>query len=166
MLVGVRSYDLLTSAICRQTCGYNGHRKYTDNIEICSTLFYGLVKNHAFHDGNKRTALLTLLAQLQSYNYYPTAGINDFEKLVLAVADDSVSVKYKNAWKKFEKRDDTVIHTIAYVLRRMVENKNTSFQRLPELRQSSGNIRLLQRQSNGKIRHRYIFNERYGSGLA
>lgn len=127
MLVGVRSYDLLTSAICRQTCGYNGHRKYTDNIEICSTLFYGLVKNHAFHDGNKRTALLTLLAQLQSYNYYPTAGINDFEKLVLAVADDSVSVKYKNAWKKFEKKDDTVIHTIAYVLRRMVENKNTSF---------------------------------------
>ena len=88
MLVGVRSFNLLTSAICRQICGYNGRRKYTDNIEICATLFFGLVKNHAFHDGNKGTALLTLLAQLQSYNYYPIAKINEFEKLVLSVADD------------------------------------------------------------------------------
>jgi len=127
MLVGVRSFNLLTSAICRQICGYNGKRKYTNNIEICATLFYGLVKNHAFHDGNKRTALLTLLAQLQAYNYYPTAGINEFEKLVLAVADDSLPVKYKYAWKKFEKKDDTIIYTIAFLLRRMVENKNTSF---------------------------------------
>ena len=26
-------------------------------IDISSTLFYGLVKDHAFHDGNKRTAV-------------------------------------------------------------------------------------------------------------
>ena len=127
MLVGVRSFHLLTSAICRQICGYDGRKKYTDSIEICATLFYGLVKNHAFHDGNKRTALLTLLAQLQAFNYYPTARINDFEKLVLSVADDSLPVKYRKVWKKFEKRDDTVIYTIAYLLRRMVENKNTAF---------------------------------------
>ena len=127
MLVGVRSFNLLTSAICRQICGYNGRRKYTDNIEICATLFFGLVKNHAFHDGNKRTALLTLLAQLQSYNYYPIAKINEFEKLVLSVADDSLPIKYKYAWKKFAKKDDAIIHTIAYLLRRMVENKNTAF---------------------------------------
>ena len=72
MLVGVRSYDLLASAMHRQVCGYEGRLKYTDNIEVCATLFYGLVKNHAFHDGNKRTALLTLLSHLQANNYYPT----------------------------------------------------------------------------------------------
>lgn len=127
MFVGVRSFDLLASAICRQVCGYNGKRKYTDKIEICATLFYGLVKNHAFHDGNKRTALLTLLAQLNAYNCYPVSNINDFEKLVVAVADDSLSIKYKNVWKKFEKQDDTVIYTIAYLLRRMTQSKNTSF---------------------------------------
>ena len=127
MLVGVRSFNLLTSAICRQICGYEGRRKYSDKMEICATLFYGLVKNHAFHDGNKRTALLTLLYQLYLYNLYPTAPITDFEKLVLAVADDSLPVKYKHVWKKFDKKDDTTIYTIAYLLRRMVENKNTTF---------------------------------------
>ena len=127
MLVGVRSYDLLVSAVCRQVCGYDGRRKYTDKIEICATLFYGLVKNHAFHDGNKRTALLTLLSQLLAYNYFPVAGITEFERLVVSVADDSLPTKYKHAWKKFEKKDDAIIYTIAYLLRRMVENKNTAF---------------------------------------
>lgn len=66
-------------------------------------MFYGLVKDHAFHDGNKRTALLTLLNQLQAYNYYPTSKILDFEKLVLAIADNTLSKKYANVWKNSKK---------------------------------------------------------------
>ena len=127
MLVGVRSYDLLSSAICRQVCSFEGHLKYTDPLEICSTLFFGLVKNHAFHDGNKRTALLTLLNQLQLYGFYPKSNIKDFERLVLSVAENSVEKKYYGVWKKFKKSDDAVIKTITYLLRRMVDSKNTSF---------------------------------------
>ena len=67
MLVGLRSADLLGSALGRQIVSFGGRKKYTDSIEICATLFYGLVKDHAFHDGNKRTALLTLLYQLTLY---------------------------------------------------------------------------------------------------
>lgn len=78
MLVGVRSYDLLCSALCRQTVSYCGQLKYSDKMDICSTLFFGLVKNHAFHDGNKRTALLVLLYQLSLYGYYPK---HDFKPL-------------------------------------------------------------------------------------
>lgn len=127
MLVGVRSYDLLSSAVSRQNCSFGGHRKYTDNFDICSTLFFGLVKDHAFHDGNKRTALLTLLNQLFSYGYYPKANIKDFENLVLAVADNSLPQKYPKAYKKFKKSEDPVIKTIAYLLRRMVDIKDRSF---------------------------------------
>lgn len=61
MLVGLRSIDLLCSALGRQTVGYCGKSKYTDPIDICSTLFFGMVKDHAFLDGNKRTALLILI---------------------------------------------------------------------------------------------------------
>lgn len=127
MLVGVRSFDLLESAIHRQTCSFGGHQKYTNSLDICSTLFYGLVKDHAFHDGNKRTALLTLLNQLQAYNYYPTSKILDFEKLVLAVADNTLSKKYANVWKKFKKESDPEIKTISYLLKRMVTPKYTAF---------------------------------------
>lgn len=127
MLVGVRSYDLLASAVCRQTCSFGGHQKYIEPLDICATLFFGLVKNHAFHDGNKRTALLTLLNQLLKYGYYPKLNINDFEKLVLAVADNTVEKKYANVWKKFRKTSDPTVKTISYLLKRMVEPKNTAF---------------------------------------
>lgn len=82
MLVGVRSYNLLAFALGRQNVEFAGKRKYKDKLDICSTLFYGLVKDHAFHDGNKRTALLILLYQLQRYGYFPKWEFSEFEKLV------------------------------------------------------------------------------------
>ncbi len=127
MLVGVKSFDLLSSAVSRQVCCFDGHYKYTESFEICATLFFGLVKNHAFHDGNKRTALLTLLNHLLSYGYFPKSNIKEFENLVLRVADNSLSQKYANVYKKFKKTDDPIIKTIAYLLRRMVDKKDTSF---------------------------------------
>lgn len=127
MLVGVRNIDLLASAVSRQVCCFGGIRKYSDNFDICSTLFFGLVKNHAFHDGNKRTALLTLLNQLLLYGYYPKSNIKAFENLVLCVADNSLPDKHKNVYKKFKKAEDPIIKTISYLLRRIVDRKDTSF---------------------------------------
>lgn len=127
MLVGVRSYDLLASAIGRQIVEYGGKRKYTDKIEICATLFFGLVKDHSFHDGNKRTALLILLYQLQMYGYYPKPEFKEFENLVLSIADNSLPTKYNNIWKKFKKGEDCEIKTIAYIIRRLVVKKNNSY---------------------------------------
>lgn len=127
MLVGVRSYDLLASAVGRQIVEYGGKKKYTDKIEICSTLFFGLVKDHSFHDGNKRTALLILLYQLQLYGYFPKTNFKEFERLVLAVAENGLSEKYNNVWKKFRKGEDCEIKTIAYIIKRLVVRKNNSY---------------------------------------
>lgn len=60
MLPGIRSIDLLASALGRQAASFGGKQKYNTPIEIRSTLFFGLVKNHSLNDGNKRTALLIL----------------------------------------------------------------------------------------------------------
>lgn len=127
MLVGVRSYDLLASALGRQSVEFAGKRKYSNKLDICSTLFYGLVKDHAFHDGNKRTALLILLYQLQQYGYFPKTNFKDFEKLVVATADNSLPETYRNIWKKFVKMEDPEIKTISYILKRLVVRKNNSF---------------------------------------
>ena len=118
MLVGVKNRNLLGSAVSRQTVSFGGHTKYTDNVDICSTLFYGLVKNHAFHDGNKRVSLLILLYQLYGYGYFPSVHVTAFEKLVVSVAANTLSTQYAYAWKKFSKlpsKDDCAIKTISYL---------------------------------------------------
>ena len=130
MLVGVKNRNLLGSAVSRQTVSFGGHIKYTNSVEICSTLFYGLVKNHAFHDGNKRVSLLILLYQLYGYGYFPSAPVTEFEKLVVSVAANTLPSQYGHVWKKFSKlpsKDDTAIQTIAYMLRRMTTRKDHSF---------------------------------------
>lgn len=127
MLVGVRSFNLLASAIGRQCVEFGGKRKYTDKIDICATLFYGLVKDHSFHDGNKRTALLILLFQLQLYGYYPRQTFKEFEKLVVSVADNTLPTAYSSVWKKFRKGDDCEIRTLAYIIKRLTTKRNTSY---------------------------------------
>lgn len=127
MLVNVRSIDLLCSALGRQVSSFDGHIKYSAPIEVCSTLFYGMVKNHSFSDGNKRTALLILLYQLNLYNFLPMCRVTDFEKLVVSVAANCLDKDYAHVWKKFRKQDDPEILTISYLLRRMTKKKDHSF---------------------------------------
>lgn len=54
-----------SSAVARQQAGFGNRLKYTSPCEVAATLFYGLALNHAFENGNKRTALVTMLTFLQ-----------------------------------------------------------------------------------------------------
>ena len=56
---GVKDHGLLESAISRQHAGYDGQLKYDDPIANAATLCYGICCNHALHNGNKRTALVS-----------------------------------------------------------------------------------------------------------
>lgn len=61
---GVRDPGLLASAVTRPATGLGDARKYP-SIEMGSAaLFHSLIHNHPFHNGNKRTALVSLLAML------------------------------------------------------------------------------------------------------
>lgn len=123
MLAGLRSPDLLYSAICRQSVSFGNSQKYTNPFDICATLFFGLTKDHPFHDGNKRTALLILIKQLTEFGYYPNETITTFEKLVESVAASKVQDNYAKIYKKFKKDDEPIIHTIAFILRRNTTKK-------------------------------------------
>ncbi len=127
MLVGLRSSHLLYSALSRQNVTFGGKTKYTDPIDICSTLFFGMVKNHSFSDGNKRTALLSLLYQLNLYGFYPNCSVNNYERLVIAVAANKLPETFRGAWKKFKKFDDPEIKAISFLLRKMTKRKDHSY---------------------------------------
>lgn len=158
MLVGIRSIDLLASALGRQVVSYCGRQKYRDPLDICSTLFFGMVKNHSFNDGNKRTALLLLLYQLQLFGYLPVAPKREFEKLVLSVASNNLHVTYRSYYRKFKKDDDAQVRVISYVLRRMVAKKDNSYHVSPSMREfcsSLENIGASYVLENGKIKISY-----------
>ena len=136
MSIGVRDYNLIASAVGRQVTGYGGKLKYENNLDICATLFFGLVKNHAFVDCNKRTALLVLLHQMYKYGYYIVGNFKKLEDLVVSTAENTtaengIPSKYKNVYKKFRKQEDNsgyaVVKTLSYILRGLVTRKNHSF---------------------------------------
>ena len=51
--------------MARQDTGFGKVEKYKTVPEAAATLFYGLAMSHAFENGNKRTALVSMLALLE-----------------------------------------------------------------------------------------------------
>ncbi|MDR6189195.1 death-on-curing family protein [Agrobacterium pusense] len=86
--VGPRSLDLLLSAVDRQHVGYGGKQKWTNIFDVCATLFFGLIKNHAFHDANKRTAFLSALYFLYQEGWVPSVPEKEFEDFTVEISDD------------------------------------------------------------------------------
>lgn len=91
---GVRDLGLLESAVGRQTVGSGNQLKYSTPVQVAATLFYGVCNNHAFHNGNKRTALVTLLVHLDR-NGLTLRDTNqkDLFRMTLAVATHSFTKK-------------------------------------------------------------------------
>lgn len=114
--VGPKNLDMLHSAVSRQIVSYGGKQKWTDEFDLCATLFFGLIKNHPFHDCNKRTALLIALYYLQRTGKMPDAPQRDFENLTVRVAEGGLS-KYP-AFKRFSKLDDADVLFVSNFLRR------------------------------------------------
>lgn len=65
---GIKFPDLLASACARPLTGMGDVDKYESTIQKASALFHSLTKNHPFHNGNKRTALVSLLTVLARNN--------------------------------------------------------------------------------------------------
>lgn len=123
-----KNADLLHSALSRQDTGLGDTRKWTDNFHIAATVFFGLVKNHPFHDGNKRTALLSILHLLEKQGYTVNAEKRKFEAFVVAIADNRH--KRDSLYKYFRSEktsaDDADVHYIASRLKQMMRRRDRS----------------------------------------
>lgn len=64
------SPHLLDSAAHRPFFMYGGEFMYHDGLEQAAALFGSLAQNHAFEDGNKRTALTSCLFFLERCGYW------------------------------------------------------------------------------------------------
>jgi death-on-curing family protein len=117
--VGPKDLNGLHSAVGRQSAGYGTYTKWTDPIDVCATLFFGIAKAHAFHDCNKRTALLTLLFFLHKIGRKPSAPQKAFEDLAVNVADNKLTTAYKEYDRReFQKSHDREVLIISRFIRR------------------------------------------------
>lgn len=84
--------NLLESAVFRQHTGSGNVMKYRTPAENAATLTYGICSNHAFHNGNKRTALVAMLVHLDKNRYVVKPGTShtDLFELVRAIANHSL----------------------------------------------------------------------------
>ncbi|PHZ85679.1 type II toxin-antitoxin system death-on-curing family toxin [Paremcibacter congregatus] len=122
--IGPRDTDLLNSALYRQHVSLAGILKYNDSLTICSTLFYGLVKDHVFYDGNKRTAFTCLVYHLMLHGLYPTLSQKELEDFTVDVADGEF--KKKKRYIDYSKNsDDPDIKYIAHFLKKNTRKKDT-----------------------------------------
>src|SRR5437016_4523416 len=94
---GLRDTALLESAVGRQQAGWRGKLKYDSPELSAATLAYGVCNNHAFHNGNKRTALVSMLLHLER-NGLQLMGTPHSEVLgmILAVAEHRLSAPWKS----------------------------------------------------------------------
>lgn len=85
---GLRSRELLESAVAAPQATMMGQPMITDPIEIAAAYLFYLCSNHAFVDGNKRVALATGLVFLSENGLLKNEElhVDDWENLTLAVA--------------------------------------------------------------------------------
>ena len=91
---GVRSMDLLESAVSRQWTGLGSTLKYSTPIESAATLAYGICCDHPFYNGNKRTSLVSLLVHLDKnkISLFDTKQ-TELYKFMLQIADHTLGIK-------------------------------------------------------------------------
>jgi death-on-curing protein len=89
---GVRDEALLESAVAAPQAMMMGQPLMSDPIEIAAAYLFYLCRNHAFIDGNKRTALAACLVFLESNGLLadPKLPIDQWEEFVLDVAASKI----------------------------------------------------------------------------
>ena len=90
---GIRSRELLESAVAAPQASMMGAPMISDPIEIAAAYLFYLCANHAFVDGNKRVALATCLVFLSENGLLKNESLDadDWESLTLAVAAGSLN---------------------------------------------------------------------------
>lgn len=85
---GIRDETLLESAVAAPQATMMGQPLISDPIEIAAAYLFYLCRNHAFIDGNKRTALAACLVFLESNSLLPDVKLpaDEWEEFVLEVA--------------------------------------------------------------------------------
>ncbi len=107
---GIRDIGLLESALETPFQSYGGEELYPSIWAKAARLCYGLVKNHALVDGNKRIGVHAMLVFLSVNGYELEYTQKELSNLILDVAADKKQYKDLLQWllkhQIYKERDD------------------------------------------------------------
>jgi death-on-curing family protein len=87
---GVRSEGLLVSALSRPQTAMEGVKKYPTVEMGAAALLHSIVHDHPFHNGNKRTGMVSLLVFLDENGLLCTCDDSELFKMVVRLAQHSI----------------------------------------------------------------------------
>lgn len=96
-LSGIRDVDLLESALARPKQKWT-YEQSTDLAALAAAYCFGIVKNHPFHDGNKRVGFLSLVVFLGLNEISVHASDESVVSSILGLASGQVSEDDLAAW--------------------------------------------------------------------
>ena len=97
---GIRSLDLLMSAISRPLASFGGLDLYPDIFSKAAAILHSLVLNHPFVDGNKRTAVVTTARFLYINGFLLKMSKKDLILSALKVASKEWKMNEISSWLK------------------------------------------------------------------
>lgn len=97
---GLRDLGRLESAIASQTQSVFGEELYKSVYEKAAALIRGIIGDHPFVDGNKRTAMLAGLTFLSANGIKFKAQQGELEDFAVRIAVEHLDVAQIAAWLK------------------------------------------------------------------
>jgi death-on-curing protein len=95
---GLRDLGRLEAAIAAQTQNVFGEELYPSIVDKTAALIRGIVADHPFVDGNKRTAMLAGLTLLKINGIRFTAKSGEVEDFAVKIAADKLDVPAIVLW--------------------------------------------------------------------
>ena len=100
MTCGIHDMNLLQSAVNAPFQSFAGVDLYPTVFDKAARLCFGLAKNHPFNDGNKRTAVHSMLVYLYVNDILLDYDQLELENVIIAVASGAMSYENLAAWIK------------------------------------------------------------------
>jgi death-on-curing protein len=95
---GIRDLGRLEAAIATQTQNVFGEELYPRPIDKAAAIIRGIIADHPFVDGNKRTAMLTGLAFLDINKIRFTAINGEIEDFAVDIATEHIDIPEIARW--------------------------------------------------------------------
>ena len=95
---GLRDLGRLEAAIATQSQNVFGEELYPTTIDKAAAMIRGIIADHPFVDGNKRTAMLTGLTLLELNHISFKPQIGEIEDFAVAIATKHIDVPEIANW--------------------------------------------------------------------
>lgn len=95
---GLRDEGLLDSALAQPRQTFDGAELYPTLAEKAARYAYGIISNHPFADGNKRTGAAVLAVFLRANGVRFKPRLHDMQQVIMSVADGTMDYDELVAW--------------------------------------------------------------------